>query len=116
MEGVTILNTITQEIHAGSFLGFGCISGILLVMAGLFLLISSCILKEGRSVGVGLIAVLVGIVAIIIAYPDYGPIIEYKYSYEVYINDDVNFKEFNEKYEVVDQRGDIYTIIEREPD
>lgn len=30
------------------------------------------------------------------------------------IDDDVKFGEFNERYEVVDQEGDIYTLIEKE--
>lgn len=34
--------------------------------------------------------------------------------YEVSITDDMNFKEFNSKYEIVKQRGEIYTIIEKE--
>ena len=34
--------------------------------------------------------------------------------YEVSITDDMSFKEFNSKYEIVNQRGEIYTIIEKE--
>ena len=34
--------------------------------------------------------------------------------YEVSITDDMNFKEFNSKYEIVKQRGEIYTITEKE--
>lgn len=34
--------------------------------------------------------------------------------YEVSITDDMSFKEFNSKYEIVDQRGEIYTITEKE--
>ena len=34
--------------------------------------------------------------------------------YEVSITDDMNFKEFNSKYEIINQRGEIYTITEKE--
>lgn len=34
--------------------------------------------------------------------------------YKVILDDTVNYKEFTEKYEVIDQEGQIYTIIERE--
>ena len=34
--------------------------------------------------------------------------------YEVSITDDMNFKDFNSKYEIVGQRGEIYTVISRE--
>ena len=34
--------------------------------------------------------------------------------YEVSITDDMNFKDFNSKYEIVCQRGEIYTVISRE--
>lgn len=33
--------------------------------------------------------------------------------YKVTISEEVNFVEFNEKYEIIDQEGKIYTIIER---
>lgn len=33
--------------------------------------------------------------------------------YKVTISDDVSFNEFNKKYEVVEQEGEIYTIRER---
>ena len=34
--------------------------------------------------------------------------------YEVIISDEVSMNEFNEKYEIVEQRGKIYTIKERD--
>lgn len=35
------------------------------------------------------------------------------YEYKVLIDDSVSLNEFNEKYEIVDQEGQIYTVIER---
>ena len=38
---------------------------------------------------------------------------KYQTRYEVTISDEVNFNEFNSKYEIVTQKGLIYTIIEK---
>lgn len=35
-------------------------------------------------------------------------------TYEVTIDENVSLKEFNEKYEIVEQRGDIYVVKEIE--
>ena len=37
-----------------------------------------------------------------------------KYTYKVTISNEVNFVEFNNKYEIIDQDGLIYTIKEKE--
>lgn len=37
----------------------------------------------------------------------------YQTRYKATISEEVNFVEFNEKYEIIDQEGKIYTIIER---
>ena len=36
--------------------------------------------------------------------------------YEVTISDDVSMKEFTDKYSIIEQRGDIYVIKEKEND
>ena len=38
--------------------------------------------------------------------------IEYVTEYKAIISDEVNFNEFQEKYEIIDQEGKIYTIRE----
>ena len=42
-----------------------------------------------------------------------GETTEYETHYEVTISDEVNFNEFNEKYEIIEQDGKIYTVRER---
>ena len=37
-----------------------------------------------------------------------------KYRYEVILDDTVNLKEFYQKYEVIEIKGDLYTIKEKE--
>lgn len=113
MEGVTILNTITEEIHAGGLLGFGCIMGILLIICGILLIIANLTTSVDGSLVMAFFAIFLGILSIKLDYPDNGPVIDYKYSYEVYIEDGVDFNEFTQHYEVIDQRGEIYTIKEK---
>ena len=36
------------------------------------------------------------------------------YEYKVLVEDSVPLNEFNEKYEILDQEGQIYTVIERD--
>lgn len=38
---------------------------------------------------------------------------EYKTQYKVTILDDVSLNEFNERYEIIDQEGKIYTVREK---
>lgn len=40
--------------------------------------------------------------------------VEYETQYKVTIDDSVSMNDFNEKYEVIDQEGKIYTVRERE--
>lgn len=40
--------------------------------------------------------------------------IEYETRYEVSITEEVNMKEFMDKYEILDTRGSIYTVREKE--
>lgn len=40
----------------------------------------------------------------------FGEVKTDKYEYKVLINDDVNFSEFNDRYDLIEQEGKIYTI------
>ena len=42
-----------------------------------------------------------------------GETTEYETQYKVTISDEVNFNEFVEKYEIIEQDGKIYTVRER---
>lgn len=43
----------------------------------------------------------------------HGTPTEYETQYKVTISDEINFHEFTEKYEIIDQEGKIYTVRER---
>lgn len=43
-----------------------------------------------------------------------GESTEYETQYKITIDDSVSMNDFNEKYEIIDQEGKIYTVRERE--
>lgn len=116
MEGVIILNTIAEEVHEGSIFGFSTVFGILCVFFGIIIAALSIIYNSDFNILflMGVLLVAAGIITTYYEYPNNGEVVGYNYSYEVLIEDDVNFNEFTSKYEIIDQRGDIYTVVEKE--
>lgn len=111
MEGVFILNEyVMASLFAFSWLTAFIIMGIGIV-CGIFY---GCTQKSafGAAVIVGialLVALLLGGMVGVI-YPTEQHQITY---YEVEVSDMVSFNDFMRKYEIVDQNGAIYTVIER---
>lgn len=75
-------------------------------------------LSNECEIGVVPSLALVGLFfGVIIGYPCgsiiFGTPIEYTTEYKVIISDEVNFNEFQEKYEIISQEGKIYTIEEK---
>ena len=111
MDGVTILNQI--EVNSGS-----PFSVIIIIMAFVLIVISIlaiCLIIEEKDYGV-LYAPIGGIVvAIIILIMEIFNISEPpRTNYEVTISDEVSFTDFTNKYEIIEQRGEIYVVRERE--
>lgn len=122
MDGVTILNTYEEVIgHTGgvnaSFF-FLLFFGILLLTCGIFVIIWLIADKDGE--GAGLLVVIAFLLFLIItgcmtAYKDGGePITETRY--EVVIDDSISYTQFTEKYQVIEQRGEIYVVTEKTGD
>ncbi len=117
MNGITILNetTITLEPLAILFTIMVIIlSGIafLISIIGIILSIknrdSDCLIV---SVIGTLLSMLFGTILILrFDYKCNHPVTQY----EVLISDEVNFNEFYQKYEIIEQRGEIYVIQERQ--
>lgn len=59
-------------------------------------------------------ATLIGVIIGFVAGMAGGEPTEYETQYKVTISDEVNFNEFMEKYEIIEQDGKIYTIREKE--
>ena len=67
-----------------------------------------------HTVGTIIITVVVMFVAIFSCAEGIYSMSTKEYTYKVTISDKVNFVEFNNKYEIIDQDGLIYTIKEKE--
>ena len=117
MQGVEILTTTTRyetETVWWVWLIFGC------VIAAVWLITSLCLYSMTRdslidSVLTGL--ELAGVIAVLLFIP-FGVMstktldtVDY-YKHEVLVDDTVNMTEFLDKYEIVDERGKILTVIE----
>ena len=112
MEGITILN---QTLHEGAIVDplFGI--GLALVGAALLLGIVSAFMG---SCGIKIIPYVflytsLTFLAIGALIGIFGPREEIT-RYQVLIDDSVSFIEFNDRYEIINQDGVIYTIQERE--
>lgn len=103
MTGVTILNSYV--VNGVSYA---------LLFLGIALIMFICSIREfirngyiAGSILVILSVFMTGLSVISFKAPE-------KVLYEVIISDDVGLKEFRERYEIVDQRGDIFIVEERE--
>lgn len=114
MEGVIILNTIVEEVHAGNIISLPGILGIVLFMVAIFTSIISTTECDAVFALVSAACFIFSLFLIIFSFSRLGPVVDYKYTYEVLIEDNVSFNDFNERYEIISQRGSIYTVIERE--
>lgn len=111
MTGITILNTIEVAITGHIALGLiaggfvGCVLfGLLLIfssdndnlfftwLSGICCLISACCMVAG-----------------VVSSPKF-----HHYEYEVLIDEEVNLVDFYEKYDIIEKKGEIYVIKEKE--
>ena len=98
MNGVEVLNTIQGK---GLDVAFIVLAAVLLIFA--------IILVWNDSEILFVVCMALATVCLITASPQ-------KTQYKVTISDNVSFEEFNEKYEVIKQEGDIFTVEMREND
>ena len=121
MDGVTILNEIevVQVVndafnYTAAFIAL-IITVLICAVAGFFIGRLDC-----EEVGGALMGVLIGLVlsiftgalfGIILGYP---PVTETTMRYEVTIDDSVSLTEFYEHYNVIEQRGEIFVVEEKQ--
>lgn len=105
MEGVKILNEISP-MTAGIWFSCGI---FVLVGIGALILIFSTLDRGERGIP-SLICILPFAFAAILFFTKYTSPMKY----EAIIDDNVRLSEFEKKYEIVEKRGDIYVIKERE--
>ena len=102
MEGVRILNEISP-MSAGIWASIGLFLAIGLLLFIITLDEESCFIAI-------LVSLIPFLIAIILFFTEYTKPMKY----EAIIDDNVKISDFEKKYEIVEQRGDIYVIKERE--
>lgn len=106
MEGIEILSVGKTLINSGYNIGLMFAAGLLITVSGVILAIiydEDCIAFLGMMLGL-FVGIWVGFAS---SEPEYAP------TYKVTISDTVSLNDFNEKYEILEQDGKIYTIMER---
>lgn len=103
MEGVRILNEISP-ISDGVWL---CIELFILIGIG-SLFIGIPVFDKGQKVIPILVSLIPFVIAIILLFTEYTKPMKY----EAIIDDNVKISEFEEKYKIIERRGDIYVIEE----
>lgn len=104
MEGVRILNEISPISVSIEAL-------LVLSVFGIAALFSAIIIfDKGERVGPILISLIPIVISIILFFVEYTSPIQY----EAIIDDNVKISEFEEKYKIIERRGDIYVIEEIE--
>ncbi len=111
LEGIEILS---QVVVNNSITVLGIILGLIalfLFVCTTLAFIDSFAELDGGAFLAGIILLLLTLISIAGSYYHLTPI---NYTeYKVTISNEVNFKEFNEKYELLWQEGEIYSIKEK---
>lgn len=116
MNGVEILNQTNIYYEEGNMYVFGILLGMGII-AGITIAILewkdfgfniSCISWTLIGFGIGLILGCIGYSNTIDTTDELSHV-----EYKVIVSDEVSFTDFMEKYEIVDQEGQIYTVKER---
>ena len=107
MEGVTILSTATVTLG----LSWGAVVLLALASFVIYYLVDPLGEKEfnGWRIGTAFGMAIISFCILAVVCVDTTKVTEYK----VTIDDSVQYVEFTEKYEVIDQEGKIYTVRER---
>lgn len=109
MEGVEIL--ATEEV-AISFKWSFTFCWIPAIITCIFIFLISTYVDNNDLIFGIVIGIFSGIVVGFLAGHESIPV-EYETRYDVTISEDVSLIEFEEKYEIIDQNGKIYTVREK---
>ena len=112
INGITLLAESTVLVQVGTTWGFtgSAIIGILFFILGLTCIICMICYNENH-----IIAWILSIILIIMGILGWHtkPIMKEVPQYKVLIDDTVTFKNFNDKYTLISQEGEIFTIEEK---
>ena len=117
MDGVTILNTITENVSNTDCLVVLLIFSIVVIIFSFIAIIavSDKFSEFNGFVIAYIITGIVGILFVIFSILELNTLSQEPQTlYEVTISDEISFKDFTSKYEIIEQRGEIYIVKERE--
>ena len=116
MDGVTILNIITENVSNTVGLVVALIfSIVVIILSFIAIIVVSDKFSEFDGfiipfIVTGIFGILFVMVSILVLNTPQEP----QTLYEVTISDEVSFKDFTSKYEIIEQRGEIYIVKERQ--
>ena len=116
MDGVTILNTITENVsNTAGFVVLLIFSIAVIILSFIAIIAVSDKFYEFNAFAmIYIITGIAGISLIIASILELNtPPQEPQTLYEVTISDEVSFKDLTSKYEFIEQRGEIYVVKER---
>lgn len=105
MDGVNILNVIPEVKYIVPLIAIG----ILFIIFGIIITIIAICTKDEDMAAFIVLSVIFGFISLAV-----GLIYHEPECYEVYVEDSVNFNEFQEHYKIVEESGKIYTVEVRE--
>lgn len=114
MSGINILN-MTQIMENPLYYDFLSTTGITCFIIELIILFISVIKGNPKiiTVVIAIILFIVGLFLMIFSEIHKNTIPTGKYQYEVTIDENVSFVDLNNKYNVIEQRGDIYVLEDK---
>lgn len=116
MDGVTILYTeLVEATYGPGWDSWGAVLGLFAIMCFILTLILANRIETEIIVFPLLgICLLLSMTGSLIRFTNSVVETPEHYEYKVLIDDAASLAEFNEKYEIIDREGAIYTVIEKE--
>lgn len=117
LDGITVLNSyevVTKTAFSWQGFWVGLAVGVVSVVIGA--LIASADLDTFLH-AVGIMGVICGVLSgLVFGFKIIPKPVEYTAEYEVTISDEVSMTDFHNRYDVIEQRNEIYVIREKEID
>lgn len=115
MSGVEILSTtefVAESTFNVSLAGLSWL--VMIIVCGIF----GYFLEDKDKVGAVMLGCVVGAILGIFVFGGIAActteVVAYETHYKVVVSDEVSMNEFLDKYKILDQEGNIYTVKERE--
>lgn len=113
LDGITVLNTLDKVYRTFGWTPFALIPIMLFAFILIFSVAISMTTNDYDGLGGVILACIMGGLLLTFMICSVGKKVSYT-TYEVTIEDSVSLQEFNKRYEIIEQRGEIYIIKEKD--